>query len=65
MNQKIKEIEEKTTKALGGFQRSEAWKQVFAQLILKECLETALYGEEFEQARANVKKCFDLDLVEK
>jgi hypothetical protein len=65
MSEKIKEIEEETTKTLGGFQRSDAWKQVFAKLILKECLETALYGDEFEQARENIKKCFNLDVVTK
>jgi hypothetical protein len=33
----------------------------FAELIIKETLETALYGDEHEQARANVRQLFGVN----
>ena len=33
-------------------------KSVFAELILEECTKVALYGDEYEQARANVHQHF-------
>lgn len=33
----------------------------FAELILKECLDVALYGDEFEQARTNIKTLFGVE----
>lgn len=33
----------------------------FTELIVRECLNIALYGDEFEQARSNVKQHFGVE----
>ena len=33
----------------------------FAELIVRECMDIALYGDEFEQARSNVKQHFGVE----
>ena len=33
----------------------------FAELIVRECVEVALYGDEFDQARTNVKSLFGVE----
>ena len=38
--------------------------ELLHKLIVKDILENALYGEEFEQARANVALQYDFDIDE-
>lgn len=36
-------------------------KEKFVELLLKECMDVALYGDEFEQAKANIKQHFGVE----
>lgn len=65
MNERIQELSEQchweTHGVNGELLASEFDEQKFAQLILKECLDVALYGDEFEQARTNIKTLFGVE----
>ena len=60
MNARIRElIEQATTEEHDGFRYFD--KKKFAELIVQETLNVALYGDEFVQARTNVKTLFGVE----
>lgn len=74
MNERIKELAGqaylhalgKETKARedGNFEYdsfTEDFREKFVELLLKECMDVALYGDEFEQAKANIKQHFGVE----
>ena len=39
----------------------EIYDKKFAELLVRECMDAALYGDEFEQAKANIKQHFGVE----
>jgi hypothetical protein len=64
MNERIRELAEQALDYANGCE-AEAWdgayERKFAELIVRETLNVALYGDEFVQARTNVKTLFGVE----